>query len=136
MPYTHPTLGVPCLTLSEFWTQEADRDGITVDQAMDNYYSTLAEEQERSRQELLNNKAEALKTLQEYYAADEWEWMPVEIVEMMDATVSLGMSKNKNSFTANVRCSDGKVRMLQYSETHYAGSYWEPPDFDCSCQEV
>jgi len=138
MPYNHPVLGVPCMTISEFWAYEAKKEGVDVEDIMEDYYSSLVQEEKDSANQILQNKDQVLEMLKQYYEADPEiiEFLPVEVLEVSDAVVRISSRSNSTSFTCKVNCNDNKVRWLKYSETHYGGSYMDPPDFDCNCEEV
>jgi hypothetical protein len=135
MPYTHPVLGVPCMTATEFWHAEAKAENVEVDQVMDDYYTSLAKEEEEAAIRLKNDKDSILKMLKEYYLECE-TFIPVEVKEVLDTMVRINHSSDRSSVTCRVMCNDGKERTLKYDECNYHGSYMEPPDFDCNCVEV
>ena len=138
MPYNHSVLGVPCMTYSEFWAAEAEREGADVADVMEDYYSSIAQEEQDSANRLIQNPKEILEMLVQYYQLDPdiIEFLPVEVLEVRDAVVRISIRSNSTTFTCKVNCNDNKVRWLKYSETHYSGSYMDPPDFDCNCEEV
>ena len=137
MPYIHPSLGVTCLSTSEFWKIEADKEGKEVCDLMSDFYDDLRNSEDAYRQSVIDNKDGALERLQYYYEGDDdGSPIPTEVLEIWDVNVSFGMGKNKTSFCCKAKFSDNSVRNLQYSEVECGGSYMDPPDFDCSCQEL
>jgi hypothetical protein len=139
MPYIHRDLGVPCMTMNEFWASEAKREGKEAHELMNSFHDEIAQEEKRYKDEVLADKQGALQKLIDYYDpayCDDVQFTPVEVVDIIDAFVSMSMRSNTTEFTAIVKCSDGKVRTLAYTETEYSGSYMEPGDFDCNCREV
>lgn len=138
MPYTHPILGVECQTIIEFWHNEAKKENKEVGELMDDFYSQLAEEDERQRQDIISDLPGALARLKEYYDPDyiDITFTPVEVLKISDAVVKNTMRSSSSSFIAKVKCSDNQERWLKYSETHYSGSYMEPPDSDWECVEL
>ena len=139
MPYIHRDLGVPCMTMNEFWASEAEREGKDAHELMCDFNSEIAKEEQRYKAEVMSDKAGALQKLVDYYDpayCDDVEFTPVEVVDITNAFVSISMRSNTTEFTAIVKCSDGKTRTLEYTETEYSGSYMEPGDFDCNCREV
>ena len=138
MPYIHPDLGVPCMTISEFWTSEAKKTGQEAHELISDFNNSMAIEEQRASQDLLADKPGALKMLQDYYSPEygDVEFSPVEIVNILTANVAIGMRSTSSTFTALVKCSDNKLRTLEYTESQYGGSYMEPPDFDCNCKVI
>ena len=138
MPYNHNVLGVSCMTTSEFWKSESEREGIDASDLMEDFYQSLAQEEKDSANQILQNKDQVLEMLKQYYEADPdtIEFLPVEVLEVRDAVVRISSRSNSTSFICRVNCNDSKVRWLKYTETHYSGSYMDPPDFDCSCEEI
>ena len=114
MPYKHPN-GTTC---------------------MDEFYGSLAKEEAESAKQLMNNPNDALTKLKEYYNPEyvDSDFQPVEVISMIDAFVSIGMRKCSTEFVAKVKCSDGVDRYMEYTETEYSGSFYDPPDFDCECK--
>lgn len=135
MPYIHPDLGVSVMTMGEFWASEAKKEGKEAAEIMGDFYDEMAQDCIREQERLKNHPEELLAMLKDYYEADpeSSEFQPVEILTVDTVSVIFGFSKDKTEFTAEVKCSDGKVRTLEYTQTCYAGSYMEPPDFDCNC---
>ncbi len=137
MTYIHPALGVPCLSTSEFWKIEAEKEGREVYDLMSDFYDDLASDEAAYCQAVADNKDGALERLQYYYEADgDDSPLPTEVLEIWGVNVSFGMRKNKTSFCCKVKFNNNSVRNLRYSEVEYSGSYMEPPDFDCSCEEL
>lgn len=138
MPYIHPDLGVSCMTMGEFWASEAKKEGREAHELMDDFYSEMVAEEQRSKQHVMKDKIGALEMLKSYYDPEygDIHFTPVEILSIISADVRINMRSNTTTFTAEVKCSDGNVRTLEYTETQYAGSYMEPPDFDCNCRIV
>ncbi len=139
MPYNHPVLGVPCITVNEFWNIEAQKEGRKPCDLIDDFYSELAKDEELTRQNIIADKQGALDSLRKYYDpdyCDDITFMPVEVINIIDANVSIGMRKSTVTFRAIVKCDDSKTRTLEYTEYEYAGSYMEPPDFECDCVEI
>jgi hypothetical protein len=137
MTYIHSALGVPCISTSEFWKIEADKEGREVCDLMSDFYDDLRNDEDAYRQSVIDNKDGALERLQYYYEGDDdASTIPTEVLEIWDANVSFGMRKNKTSFCCKVKFNDNSVRSLRYSEVEYSGSYMEPPDFYSSCEEL
>ena len=139
MPYIHPILGVPVMTTSEFWAEEGERLGRHPIDLANEHYFELEKEDMRASQAIMRDTVGALEKLKSYYDpeyCDDLTFLPLEVLEIIDARVHSGMKKATTTFVAVVNCSDGKVRTLEYTECDYYGSYMEPPEFDCSCQEV
>lgn len=138
MPYTHPDLGVPCMTVTEFWQAEAAKENRDVGDLIGDFYTEIANDEKSAVQEIHNNPDVALTMLKDYYSADPEcsTFQPIQIIDLIDVKVAYGMSRSTTSFTAIVICDDGVTRKLAYTETHYAGSYMDPPDFDYNCVEV
>lgn len=135
MPYIHPDLGVPCMTVSEFWASESKFSGKEISETMEEYYTSIAEDEDRSAKDLMNNKSEVLSFLQNYYHPDfeEVEFLPVEVIDVFDVSVRYTPKKSMTSFKAYISCNDGKFRTVEYFETSWSGSYMDPPDFECEC---
>ena len=135
MPYKHPN-GTTCMTIGEFWADEAKREGKEPFEVMDEFYTSLAIEEVTAKNQLMNNPNDALSKLKEYYNPEyvDSDFQPVEVIEMIEAFVNIGMRKCSTEFVAKVKCSDNVDRYMEYSETEYSGSFYEPPDFDCDCK--
>jgi hypothetical protein len=135
MPYKHPN-GTTCMTVGEFWAAEAEKEGKQVHEVMDEFYGSLAKEEVDSANRLMNNLDEALGMLNQYYDPEyvDIEFQPISIIKMIDASVSIGMRKCSTKFVAKVKCSDGVDRYIEYSQSEYSGSFYDPPDFDCECK--
>jgi hypothetical protein len=123
------------MTTTEFWHSEAKRENVEVDEIMDDFYTSLEKDQVEAAQRLMQDKESILKMLKEYYLECE-TFIPVEVLEVLDAVVHYNYSSDRTSVTCRVMCNDGKERTLKYWEANYGGSYMEPPDFDCNCEEV
>lgn len=139
MPYIHNDLGVPCMTITEFFAAEAKKEQKNVEDIMSEYYDSIEADQESARQDIINNHEMVLKMLQDYYDPvynDEVTWIPTEIIRVIDASVRYSYSKSSTTVTVEVKCSDDKIRLLEYSEWQYSGSYMEPPDFESNCVEI
>lgn len=135
MPYNHPVLGVPVMTMGEFWASEAKKEGKDTAEIMGDFYDEMAQDCIREQERLKNHPEELLAMLKDYCEADPEasEFQPVEILTVDTVSVSFGFSKDTTEFTVEVKCSDGKVRTLEYSQTCYAGTLLDPPDFDSNC---
>ena len=136
MPYIHPVLGVSCMTTSEFWAAEAKSENKPVDEVMEDYYTSIEDDRKRVISELKADKVGALKMLVDYYTADEYDFLPVEVLEITEAGYNYGTRGNVTSITVVANCSDNQIRTLKYTESYTGGSYMEPPDFDCNCQVI
>lgn len=138
MPRIHPQLGVPCMTVSEFWKLEAEKENRDAADLISDFQAEIAADEERSKAAIENDKDSALERLKEYYSPlyCDSTFQPTKVVDIRDVYVSYGYSKSTTAFTATVECDDGVTRNLRYSESEYSGSYMEPPDFDCECKEI
>jgi hypothetical protein len=139
MPRIDPITGVPCMTLQEFWKQEAQSEGKEPAEVMSDFYDDLIASMQQEEAKLESDPASALKTLQEYYNPEYCEdvtFSPEEVLRVWDAHVSYRSRSDGTSFKCEVRCSDGKIRKLQVSEWSSGGSYYEPPDYQIECQEI
>lgn len=138
MPYIHPVLGVPCITNNEFWESEAKAEGREATDLINDYHQEMLIDMERERQRLLNDKEGALEMLRDYYHPDNDDvtFIPTEVVNILEASCNYNMRSSTTSITAEINCSDGKTRIVEYTESQYGGSYMEPPDYDCNCKII
>ena len=136
MTYIHPVLGVPCLSTSEFWKIEGEKEGREAYEVMSDFYDDLAADEEAYCQSLISNKEDALERIKYCYEEDDESPSPTEVLEIWNVDASFGARRSKTSFKCKVRFSDDSIRNLDYNESEYSGSYLEPPDFDCSCEEL
>lgn len=136
MPYNHPVLGVPVMTMGEFWASEAKKEGKEVAEIMGDFYDEITQDCTREENRLKNNPAELFAMLKDYYDADPEcsEFEPVEVLSVEMTKVDFSYSKDSTSFIALVKCADNLNRLVKYSQTSYHGSYMEPPDFDADCK--
>ena len=138
MPYNHPDLGVPCMTLGEFWASEAKKEGKEVGEIMGDFYDEIAQDCAKAEDSLKSNFSAILEMLKEYYDADpeSSEFEPIEVISVEMTKINYSFSKDTTSFIALVNCADNLKRLVKYSQTSYHGSYMEPPDFDSTCQVI
>jgi hypothetical protein len=135
----HPALGVPVMTTSEFWKCEAEKEKRESADLIGDFYKDISADQYAATQEIINNTDIALNSLKEYYNpvyGDLVTFQPVQIVDIYNVSVRYNMRSSTTSFTAIVLCDDCVTRTLAYTETHYSGSYYDPPDYDNSCIEL
>ncbi len=135
MPYIHPDLHVPCMTQAEFWNSVAVSEGKKTEEVIENYYGEIADEEDRARKELMENRSEVMRMLLEYYDPKygDLDWVPTNLVEVVDATVRFSAKKSMTTVKAIINCSDARTRLVEYSECNWSGSYLDPPDFECNC---
>ena len=137
MSYKHRILGVECLTANELVLKDAHERNCSAIDVMNEMLNDVVQSQESERIRILADKADAFEKLEDYYNPEycDTTFQPVQILEMLYAEVHFSVRKNVTSFTAKVLCSD-VTRILKYTETQYAGTYIDPPDFDYNCVEV
>lgn len=135
MPYIHSDLGVPCMTKTEFWNSVAASEGRETEEVVADYYRDIADEEDRASKELMENGSEVMRMLLEYYNSEygDMDWIPTDLVEVVDATVSFTSKKSMTTVKAIINCSDSRTRLVEYSECNWGGSYMDPPDFESNC---
>jgi len=146
MPRKDPITGCQVMTLGEFWSDEAKREGQgrngyeLMAESMDDMQTSFAEQARSMR----DDPAEILQTLRSYYVpeddswswdpGDEPEWVPESLVEVEEVECDGGFSESGWTAVVKALCSDGVTRRLKVTYARYNGSFYEPPSDDLNVE--
>lgn len=135
MPYTHAN-GCSVMTPAEFWAHEAQASGKTAAALMEEFYSEV-DSSNKNQEKRLSDPEEAFAFMNEIWIADaevnEFNLCAVLAVRSVSCT---GTVNTSCSVTADVLCSDGRARRIVAWESHWAGTFYEPPDCDFGCEQI
>jgi|SRR5579885_1021169 len=144
MPRKDPITGCNVLTMGEFLSQEAEREG--KGRTGGDILSDMMEEvgkEEEARCAQLRTPTEAMRLLNEgIKESDEADpeyafgYKVVGVLKVWAASASFGMRQSSEGFRAQCKCDDGKERTLSFTTWHSSGSFYEPPDGETTVQEV
>lgn len=143
MPRKDPMTGVTVITTAEFFAAEAEREGKgrSGGELMIETFSEIGAEcdadEQRERLFFMDpaNAWEAIRyTLRESLEMEESPLQAVELVGVLAVQSEQRMNGSKLDIDAHVRFNDGAVRKVKWGFQHWAGSYWEPDDYDEDCE--
>ncbi len=128
-------VGVPVLTTGEFWASEAQKEGKDIYEVMEEFYSSIHDDEKAEAKRILEDKQGALDKLVEYFSYEEDSPIkPIEVLEITESTCSFG-SKTTITFQANVKFHSLKddsfsIKKLNCKEISWSGSFYNPPDYE------
>ena len=145
MPRIDPMTGVTVMTTAEFFMSEAEREGKgrSGAEVMTDTFAGIAAEMDADEQRerlFFSDPANAWEAirhmLREELEAEESQLQAVELVGVLAVSSKQSMRGSSLGIEAHVKFNDGAVRRVQWSFQHWAGSYWEPDDYDESVEWV
>ena len=137
-----PISGCMVMTMPEFLTAEAEREGKgrCGGDILADIFSEIDDDTKRCEDELRKpeNALEAiklaLKEAEEYWEDEYGEGTEVprvvEVIKILAARVSQTFSASAQRLLAEVRTNDGKLCYVEHSYSHWSGTRMDPPEED------
>lgn len=155
MPRTDPVTGCQVLTMPEFWQSEAEREGKGREpwELEAEMYQDLADDEERCRQDMLNDTKAAYKNLLDYWnlCREDIDWdeldplspwreegkvdffilyKPRRVIEVLHAELDTGFKETSGRIVSRVLFSGGRVKIVSFGFWSFSGDMIDPPDAD------
>ena len=137
-----PISGCMVMTMPEFLTAEAEREGKgrCGGDILADIFSEIDDDTKRCEDELRKpeNALEAiklaLKEAEEYWEDEYGEGAKVpeivEVIRVIEARVSQNMSSSGQVLKAEVKTADGKLCYFEHTYSHWSGTRMDPPEED------
>jgi hypothetical protein len=138
-----PVTGCMVLTTSEFFEQEAEREGRgrCGAELMCEMFDEMEEENERMTQEMRNDPEAALQLIKNYLDGDSKECQRdaedtygfsgkhiKKVIEFLDARYDGSLRGTDCCMVVKLKMTDGSTRTVEYSEWNDYGTRLDPPD--------
>ncbi len=139
MPRKDPMTGVTVMTTAEFFAAEAEHEekGRSGSEVMAETFEQIGAEMDadEQRERLFfsdpANAWEAIRyTLREELETEESPLQAVELVGVLTVSSKQSMRGSSLGIEAHVKFNDGALRRVKWSFQYWAGTYWEPDDYD------
>ena len=140
MPKIDKRTGCSVMTTSEFWSSEAEQEGKgrNGSDLMLEFLDDMDNEI-RNEENKLRNPNEALTMLQGVvkewndYGDVDYVPNPEQVLEVLEVRINTNFKCDKTYLKARV-CSGNQVGILTVSQSSYAGSWSEPPDYELNVE--
>lgn len=136
MPRKDPITGCMVMTIGEFWQAEGERKGTSAAEEAESFFTEMADEEAKENARLREPfvAVDILRSAIEQWNKDaepEDAVTQVYLVrEVLDAESSWSFRTTKTHIRARALDSEGREGVINYWESSYSGSFYEPPDGD------